>query len=65
MGMNKTEPEELLVVPKQFNDVAYFKVTTQRSNLVAEYPLVSGNNSMFFVLFEQDLFFHRGKLESF
>jgi hypothetical protein len=39
-------------MPKQFDNVAYFRVTAKRSNLVAEHPLVSGNNSMFFVLFE-------------
>ena len=57
--------EEFLIVPKELNNVAGLGIPVKGLDLVAEYPLVTSENSVLFILSECDLFLHVIKVDRF
>ena len=58
MGIVEAYAEKFLVESKDFDDVTGLGGAVNRLDLVAEDPLMPGNDSMFFVLSEYNLFLH-------
>ncbi len=63
MRVVESDAEKFFVVAKKLDDIAGFRVSFDRLDFVAEDPLVAGEDPVFFVLADDDLFFHENKVE--
>ena len=65
MRVIKTETEKSPVVFQNFDDLSGARLPVDARNLIAENPLVSREDSLIFILLEDDLIFHAVKLDRF
>ncbi len=61
--MKESDAQEFPVVTMKLDDVSGFRISLDRFNFVAEDPLMAGKKALFFLLLEDEMLFHKEKVD--
>jgi hypothetical protein len=62
--VEETHAKNLVVMVEELDQVASLRVPPRRCDFIAENPLMPGENPVFLVFLENDLFFHNFKVST-